>query len=145
MAGLFKYFQRQSLPRSRETGLVEVLTKEANTAVKFWRGAKWNRRLKMQVHTFHTRAKSEDRHVCSWMWQHSECKTLQQRVYHPWGKYSKTIQKRLWSRAQEKGSGTWNFSPNKEEVRKTTHSWRSGWESSAVSQSTEKSWGSCQC
>jgi len=59
------YFQQQSLLRSRETGLAEVLTKEANTAVKFWRRAKWSRRLKMQVHTFHTRAKSEDRHVCS--------------------------------------------------------------------------------
>ena len=34
MAGLFKYFQRQSLPRSEETGLGEVLTKEANTAVE---------------------------------------------------------------------------------------------------------------
>ena len=34
MAGHFKYFQQQSLPRSEETGLGEVLTKEANTAVE---------------------------------------------------------------------------------------------------------------
>ena len=34
MAGLFKYFERQSLPTSKETGLEEVVTKEANTAVE---------------------------------------------------------------------------------------------------------------
>ena len=34
MAGLWKYFQRQSLPKSKETGLGEVVTKEANAAVE---------------------------------------------------------------------------------------------------------------
>ena len=34
MAGLFKYFKRQSLPRSEETGLGEAITEEANTAVE---------------------------------------------------------------------------------------------------------------
>ena len=34
MAGLLKYFQRQSLPRSEETGLGEAITEEANAAVE---------------------------------------------------------------------------------------------------------------
>ena len=34
MAGLYKYFQRQSLPTSQETGLGEVATKEANASVE---------------------------------------------------------------------------------------------------------------
>ena len=34
MAGLYKYFQRQSLPTSKETGLNEVATKEANASVE---------------------------------------------------------------------------------------------------------------
>ena len=34
MAGLLKYFQRQSLPRSEETGLGEATTEEANAAVE---------------------------------------------------------------------------------------------------------------
>jgi len=34
MAGLWKYFQRQSLPNTKETGLGEVITNEANAA---WR------------------------------------------------------------------------------------------------------------
>ena len=33
MAGLWKYFQRQSLPNSKETG-GEVITNEANAAVE---------------------------------------------------------------------------------------------------------------
>ena len=32
--GLWKYFQRQSLPNSKETGLGEVITNEANAAVE---------------------------------------------------------------------------------------------------------------
>ncbi len=34
MAGLYKYFQWQSLPMSKETSLDEVATKEANTSVE---------------------------------------------------------------------------------------------------------------
>ena len=34
MAGLLKYFQQHSLPRSSNAGLEEALTKEANAAVK---------------------------------------------------------------------------------------------------------------
>ena len=34
MAGLFKYFQLQSLPENKETGLREAITKEANAAVE---------------------------------------------------------------------------------------------------------------
>ena len=34
MAGLLKYFKRQSLPTSEETGLSKVATKEANAAVE---------------------------------------------------------------------------------------------------------------
>ena len=34
MAGLWKYFQRQSLPNTKETGLGEVITNEANAAVE---------------------------------------------------------------------------------------------------------------
>ena len=34
MAGLYKYFQRQSLPTSKETGLDEVVTTEANASVE---------------------------------------------------------------------------------------------------------------
>ena len=34
MAGLWKYFQRQSLPKSKEKGQGEVVTKEGNTAVE---------------------------------------------------------------------------------------------------------------
>ena len=34
MAGLFKYFQFQSLPKSKESGLGEAITKEANAAVE---------------------------------------------------------------------------------------------------------------
>ena len=37
MAGLWKYFQRQSLPNSKETSLGEVITNEANAAVESWR------------------------------------------------------------------------------------------------------------
>ena len=34
MAGLWGYFQRQSLPSSKETGLEEVITNEANAALE---------------------------------------------------------------------------------------------------------------
>ena len=34
MAGLWKYFQHQSLPNTKETGLREVITNKANTAVE---------------------------------------------------------------------------------------------------------------
>ena len=34
MAGLYKYFKRQSLPKSSETGLGETVTEEANAAVQ---------------------------------------------------------------------------------------------------------------
>ena len=62
MAGLFKYFERQSLPTSKETGLEEVVTKEANTAVEkaLVEERKEKKRSKTQVHALHTRTKSKD-------------------------------------------------------------------------------------
>ena len=84
----------------------------------------------MKIHPFHTRTKGEDSEVRSRMWQHSYCKTLQQRISHPWRKHSETVQEAVWSRAQKNWSWTRDFSPAKEEARQTTHSWWARWKSS---------------
>lgn len=56
MAGLYEYFQRQSLPTSKEKGLDEVATKEANASVKMsWRNNEidWRKVKSVSIHISH--------------------------------------------------------------------------------------------
>ena len=121
MAGLWKYFQHQSLPNTKETGLREVITNEANTAVEsLGEKTKWCERLETKIHLFHTRAKGEDSELCSRMWQHSYCKTLQQKISHPWRKHSETVQEAVLSRAQKNWFWTRDFLPGKKKATTKT-------------------------
>ena len=66
--------------------------------------------------------------LCYLWWQHNYCKTLQERVVHPWWKHTETVEGAIWSKAEEKSSWMSNYLLAKEEVRKSTHFWGNRWE-----------------